>query len=195
MANFKCTNPKCKGKVGAIYGAPKIDSKTKCPSCKKGTHIEAVTVTAAVVASPFEDGVDALMSKFVIDEHQAKHYDGGESGAAQFTGMDYNEVHRLITRGTRAILEAEEENKETEIRDGIVTVSNSKKNWNDGKQGKTNVFRIQLAYSEKGFSGHGYPVSLGELQVNKRCIEISIQLNSWADTALESDNLQRRMHK
>jgi hypothetical protein len=193
MEYFTCANTKCKNQT-VTQSAAKIGKNTKCGYCKK-KQITKVAAPTKIAVDHFAEGVDDLMNRFVVDEHQSKHYEGGESGAAQFLGMGFQEVHKLIVKGTRKILEKYDEDDAKEVSDGFVEISDAKMGWSDGKRGTTSYMKIQLGCNSSGFSGHGYPVSHMEWQANTKLPKTSIKSNAWASLTLSTANTERRRHK
>lgn len=118
------------------------------------------------------NSVEELMTRFVIDDHQAKHYAGGDRSYAHFDSaegsLDWRSVHRVICYATAQILTLLRSQKQLKPVDGYVQFTDLRGNqqWYAGRnRGYTNVVMVQLRATVKdGFGGHGYPLDQHRVQ-------------------------------
>jgi hypothetical protein len=116
-----------------------------------------------------------LAADFVIDSHQAKHYnDSAEKGAAKFDTTWFR-VHNLMRTGAAAAAQHYHDLGFTCFPDAVFTLTNGGVAFNIGKDGKggeggaeTSHFRIQIWAKNGAAGGHGYPISVGEFDAYKK---------------------------
>jgi len=179
----------------------------KCSECGKKGPWEATDAPDLGIKDQFnlqKQTVNDYIGLFVIDEHQSKHYDGGESGAAQFEGETWQDVHRIIVYCAKKLLELQKQAGRDEPTDGFVKISGLAADyWPAGSgKGKSNAIKVQMGLSgakssaSREFSGHGYPVDKSALSSGSDTTNtVTIVNGSWGTTTLSGDNNERRMHK
>jgi len=135
-----------------------------CALCGLKAPVERLQRAAALNLQT--NSVAELVGRFVIENHQAKHYAGGNRDYAHFDSandaLDWRAVHRVITWCTDRILTAQRERGLFKPVDGYVEFTDLRDNqhWYAGRaRGFSNVVMVQLTMSvQDGFSGHGYPL-------------------------------------
>jgi hypothetical protein len=142
--------------------------------------------------------VAAMVGRFEVENHQAKHYAGGDRSYAHFDAKDgstfsWREVHQLIIYCVTQILTVQKAKGLIKPCNGYVQFAGMRENlqWYAGRnKGYTDTVMVQLTVSLKdGFSGHGYPLD------NKRVNALGKDPNlttgtygAWEGIQLSGDN-------
>ncbi len=142
--------------------------------------------------------IPQMMQKFVIDDHQFKHYSNGAKKYGRFGDMDHTGVHRLIVYAAEQIITVQNARGFPNVQDGYVVVlgaANDRWHAGDGK-GRSNIVKVQLAARGESFSGHGYPVGTAQYQtevtVGQKFVSVDINDDAWANVQLRAENSERR---
>jgi hypothetical protein len=110
------------------------------------------------------DDLRLIIADFLVDGHQWKHYQNGDTKWGLFIGHKWEEVHKIIVYGAKLVLAARAieidhgEVVQNTVMDGFVQFDGDVGTPGGSKKG-VSLIKIQISRTTTQASGHGYPVA------------------------------------